>query len=182
MSTIFLSHNHKDKPFVRQLAVELKNRGVRVWLDEAEIKVGDSLIKKIQEGLDEMEYVGVILSNNSVGSAWVEKELEIAMYQEINGRRVKILPILIDDCKLPSFLLGKAYADFRSPLNYARALEQLADSLGIESKFVLPPDEAILAISSFALNRKAKIGKLRSHLLLLWEHCPTVQRLWTVWV
>src|SRR6185369_12274806 len=121
MSTIFLSHNHKDKPFVRQLALELKKRGVKVWLDEAEIKVGDSLIMKIQEGLDEMEYVGAILSNNSVGSAWVEKELETALYQEINGRQVKILPILIDDCKLPSFLVSKAYADFRSPLNYARA-------------------------------------------------------------
>jgi TIR domain-containing protein/LGFP repeat-containing protein len=157
MSTIFLSHNQKDKPFVRHLAEELKKKGVRVWLDEAEIKVGDSLIAKIQQGLDEMEYVGVILSNNSVGSAWVEKELETAMYQEINGRRVKVLPILIEDCKLPPFLNGKAYADFRSPLNYVRALEQLAASLGVNSEFVLPPDEGIHAINSLALNRNASI-------------------------
>jgi hypothetical protein len=160
MSTIFLSHNHRDKSFVRHLAVELEKKGVKVWLDEAEIKVGDSLIKKIQEGLDEMEYVGVILSHHSVGSPWVEKELEIAMYQEINGRRVKILPILVDDCKLPSFLIGKAYADFRSPLNYVRALEQLADSLGVQSKFVLPPDEAIVAIKNLAVKRNAKIGEI----------------------
>jgi hypothetical protein len=160
MSTIFLSHNHRDKPFARHLAAELKKRGVQVWLDEAEIKVGDSLIKKIQEGLDKMEYVGVILSSNSVGSAWVEKELEIAMYREINGRRVKVLPILFDDCQLPSFLIAKAYADFRSPLNYVRALEQIADSLGIQSKFVLPPDEAVVAINSLALNRKAKVGAI----------------------
>lgn len=160
MSTIFLSHNHQDKPFVRYLAVELRKKGVRVWLDEAEIKVGDSLIKKIQEGLDEMEYVGAVLSNHSVRSAWVEKELEIAMVQEMNGRHVKILPILINDCKLPSFLIGKAYADFRSPLNYLRALEQLADSLGIQSSFVLPSDEAIVVIRNVALNRKAKIGKI----------------------
>lgn len=42
--SIFLSHNTKDKPFVKKLARDLGNHDVRYWLDEAEIKIGDSLI------------------------------------------------------------------------------------------------------------------------------------------
>ena len=39
----FLSHNSNDKPFVRRLASELRAAGVKVWVDEAELRVGDSL-------------------------------------------------------------------------------------------------------------------------------------------
>ena len=45
-ASIFLSHNYRDKPFVRTLAQDLSAMGVRVWLDEAELKVGDSLITR----------------------------------------------------------------------------------------------------------------------------------------
>ena len=45
-----------------------------MWVDEAEIKLGDSLIEKIRDGLDRVEYVGVVLSNNSINSQWVKKK------------------------------------------------------------------------------------------------------------
>jgi len=48
LPTVFLSHNHADKPFVRRLAADLDNQGIPYWLDEAEIKVGESLIEKIR--------------------------------------------------------------------------------------------------------------------------------------
>ena len=51
MSSIFLSHNSKDKPFVRKLADDLRKKGHYVWVDEAEIKVGDSLIGKLRREL-----------------------------------------------------------------------------------------------------------------------------------
>ena len=50
MTSIFLSHSHVDKPFVRRLASDLIDSGVKVWLDEAEILIGDSLIEKIGTG------------------------------------------------------------------------------------------------------------------------------------
>jgi hypothetical protein len=40
---VFLSHSSKDKPVVRELAARLKKDGVRVWLDEEQIKPGDSI-------------------------------------------------------------------------------------------------------------------------------------------
>jgi len=109
MSSIFLSHSHGDKSFVNTLAKDLRISGYYVWTDDAEIKIGDSLIQKIREGIDKVEYVGAVLSYNSINSEWVIKELDIAMNQEIEGKKVKVLPLLLDDVELPGFLKGKKY-------------------------------------------------------------------------
>lgn len=129
--SVFLSHTVADKPFVRKLAGDLESHGVRYWLDEAEIKVGESLIEKIRQGLDEVDYVAVILSPRSVASAWVQREVDVAMNQEIQGRRVKVLPIMYQACELPGFLLGKFYADFTDESKYAESFKRLVESMGV---------------------------------------------------
>lgn len=129
--SIFLSHTHADKPFVRRLAADLEAHGVQYWLDEAEIKVGESLIGKIRQGLDGVDFVAAVLSPNSIASPWVQRELDVAMNQEISGRQIKVLPILYRHCELPGFLLGKFYADFTDEENYASALKRLVESMGL---------------------------------------------------
>lgn len=128
---IFLSHNSADKPFVRRLASDLDAQGIGYWLDEAEIKVGESLIEKIREGIDDAAYVAVILSPDSVNSRWVQREVDVAMNQEIQGRRVKVLPVMYRMCDLPGFLLGKKYADFTDATRYEGALEELVRSIDV---------------------------------------------------
>lgn len=128
---IFLSHTHTDKPFVRKLAADLEAHGVQYWLDEAEIKVGESLIEKIRQGLDSVDFVAAILSPNSIASPWVQRELDVAMNQEIAGRQVKVLPIQYRPCELPGFLLGKFYADFTNDENYSSSLKRLVESMGL---------------------------------------------------
>lgn len=127
MSSLFLSYNSKDRPFVRRLRRELFDKGVRIWIDESEIKVGDSLIDKISEGIADVEFLGAILSPNSVSSRWVQAELRIAVTREINGKKLKVLPILIEDCELPVFLESMKYADFRSPAEFDAGVRQLLD-------------------------------------------------------
>jgi hypothetical protein len=112
MSSIFLSHNHRDKPFARQLSERLQAHGIRTWIDEAEIRVGDSLISKIEAAVREFTYLGVILSPNPAPSEWVRREVNIALTEEIQGRRVKVLPLLYKECEIPAFLADKLYADF----------------------------------------------------------------------
>ena len=123
---IFLSHTSEDKLFVRDLKTRLNAQGVtNVWLDEAEILVGDSLTKKIDEGLKNTKYIGVVLSPRSIKSQWVEKELEIAINREISTGEVTVLPLLYEKCELPGFLVGKYYADFTSPAKYDDSIENL---------------------------------------------------------
>jgi len=131
MSSIFLSHNHKDKPFVRRLAERLNAHGIRTWVDEAEIRVGDSLITKIESAIKDFTYLGVILSPNSVTSQWVKKEVNIALTHEIDGAHVKVLPLLIESCDIPWFLSDKLYADFTRDFEdgFETLLKRLQDDL-----------------------------------------------------
>jgi len=131
MSSVFLSHNSKDKPWVRALAERLMADDVVVWLDEAEINIGDSLIEKIAEGIKEMKFVAAIISNNSVESSWVQKELSIAMSKEVAGRRVTVLPLVIDNCELPASLSDKLYADFTNPADFDASYAKLLRAIGV---------------------------------------------------
>ncbi|HET6976340.1 MAG TPA: SUMF1/EgtB/PvdO family nonheme iron enzyme [Pyrinomonadaceae bacterium] len=177
MTSIFLSHNHADKPFVRKLASDLTKSGVKVWLDEAEILIGDSLIEKIGAGIETTAFLGAVLSTNSVGSSWVKKELEIALNEEIDGKRRKVLPILIEDCAVPSFLKGKLYADFRRPDSYKLEFNKLLKSLGIsvdlsqntpfEPETVLIPKGSFLMGSDPAIDPLAEADEQPQHELFL---------------
>lgn len=129
--SVFLSHNHGDKGFVRKLARDLENHGVRHWLDEAEMKIGDSLIQKIREGIDSVDFFAVILSPNSVEAPWVVNELDVAMNHQINGKPIKVLPILLKECEPPGFLVGKLYGDFQDEDQYAESLKKLINSIGL---------------------------------------------------
>ena len=111
MSSVFISHSWKDKSIARRIGNSLNAVGVKVWIDEARIKIGDSLIEKIRRGIDEMDFLIALISKNSINSEWVTKELDIAMNQEIRKKHVKVLPVLLDDSHLPGFLEGKLYAD-----------------------------------------------------------------------
>jgi len=122
---IFLSHSSKDKPFVEKLAKDILGLDVEVWLDKWEMKVGDSLFDKIEEGLEASDFLIIILSKNSVNSSWVRKELNAILCDEISSKNVKVLPALIDDCCIPIFLREKLYADFRE--DYAIGFQMLSE-------------------------------------------------------
>lgn len=114
MINVFISHSHKDKMVARILARKLNQYGIYTWIDEAEIKIGDSLIEKIRDGLDKVDYIIALISADSVESEWVKKELDIAMNREIESKRVVVIPILTGKCEIPGFLKGKLYADMTS--------------------------------------------------------------------
>lgn len=138
--SVFLSHNHADKGFVRKLAKDLDAHNIRCWLDEAEMRIGDSLIQKIREGIDSVDYFIVVLSPNSVNAPWVINELDIAMNYQIRGKPIKVLPILLKKCEPPGFLVGKVYGDFQDESEYESSFKKLITSLGIVyNKDVLSP-------------------------------------------
>lgn len=147
---VFLSHSHEDRAFATRLGNDLAAHGLRVWIDSAEINVGDSLIQKISEGLQNMNYLAVVLSKFSVQSEWVKKEVEIAMNHEIAQRRVVVLPILRDECDIPLFLKGKLYVDFRDDAAYRSSLKLLLRRFGTTS-----PLRSVLraALVAFTLNK-----------------------------
>lgn len=89
----FISHATEDKDeIVRDLAKALIEVGFDVWYDEFELKIGDSLRKKIDQGLSKSRYGIVIVSPSFVKKNWTEYELNGMVAREMNGHKV-ILPI-----------------------------------------------------------------------------------------
>ena len=109
---VFLCHSHHDKRFVRTLARKLEEHGIGVWLDEAELNVGDSLLSHLSKAIYAVDFVLAVISKASNKSNWVKEELEMAMTQHVAGKKLTVLPLLKDKCRLPKFLGGKFYADF----------------------------------------------------------------------
>ena len=138
MTSIFLSHSSKDKFFVRELAKRLESYGIKVWLDEAELKIGDSLTQKIGQAIDETDFLGVILSSNSVSSEWVQRELQTAMQKEFSHKKVVVLPILLEPVEIPPFLRDKVYADFTTPEKFEASFGRLLKALGVLPENIEP--------------------------------------------
>ncbi|WP_461789707.1 TIR domain-containing protein [Pedobacter sp.] len=89
----FISHASEDKEaFVRIFADGLRDEGFSVWYDEFELKIGDSLRKKIDQGLSKSKYGIVVVSPDFMKKNWTEYEFNGMIAREMNGQKV-ILPI-----------------------------------------------------------------------------------------
>lgn len=89
----FISHATEDKDeLVRPLAGMLKEYGFRIWYDEFELEIGDSLRESIDQGLVNSSYGIVILSQKFLDKNWTKYELNSLVAKEIEGEKV-ILPI-----------------------------------------------------------------------------------------
>lgn len=135
LSKVFLSHSSADKAFVDRLASDLERINVSVWYAKWEIRVGDSLIEKIQQGIESNDYLAIILSPHSTKSEWVKKEVNAGLMRELDEKKVFLLPLLIADCKIPTFLKEKKYADFRN--SYEEGFEEFLFTVSPENKITI---------------------------------------------
>jgi hypothetical protein len=94
---VFLSHASEDKDAIaRPLYQALIEAGLTVWFDEAALRLGDSLRRKIDEGLARCNFGVVIISSNFLNKEWPQRELDGLAAREIAGGKTIILPIWHD--------------------------------------------------------------------------------------
>jgi len=90
---VFVSHAHEDKASIAEpLSVALAQQGIRVWYDNFELTLGDSLRKSIDRGLANSRFGIVILSHSFFSKHWPQMELDGLVAREANGVKV-VLPI-----------------------------------------------------------------------------------------
>jgi hypothetical protein len=83
---VFISHASEDKELVaRPLSSYLQRAGIKVWLDENELTIGDSLREKIDEGLAQSRFGIVILSKHFLAKEWPQRELNGLVALEEGG-------------------------------------------------------------------------------------------------
>ena len=90
---VFISHASEDKnSIVRALADALIAEGLRVWYDELELRIGDSLRRKIDFGLSKSRVGLVVLSKAFMNKGWTNYELDGIVTRSITGEQI-LLPI-----------------------------------------------------------------------------------------
>lgn len=126
---VFISHASEDKDdFVRPLAVKLSEIGLRVWYDESTLKVGDSLRRKIDNGLARSRYGIVVLSSAFFIKNWPQYELDGMVAREMEGRKV-ILPIWHKVSKSEVLSFSPTLADKVAINSSLSSIEEIANQI-----------------------------------------------------
>ncbi len=126
----FISHASEDKERVaKPLSVALTKRGYKVWYDEFELRVGDSLRRSIDRGLVNSRFGIVILSPAFFSKNWPQYELNGLTAREMEGRKV-ILPIWHDVNRNDVLGYSPPLADTVALSTRRTSIRRIAESLG----------------------------------------------------
>jgi hypothetical protein len=113
----FISYSRINKEFALKLALELRSSGFDIWLDQLDIPTGSRWDDEVEQALEDCEIFMVILTPASSTSSNVKDEIGYAID---TGKR--ILPILLEDAKVPLRLRRFQYVDFTEK-NYDEGVE-----------------------------------------------------------
>lgn len=123
---VFISHASEDKDnVVRPLAESLQNSGLRVWYDEFELKIGDSLRRNIDKGISNSRFGVVVLSKSFFAKGWTNYELDGLVTRSITGEQV-ILPIWHDITKKELIDYSPSLADKVARSTAIHTIEEIA--------------------------------------------------------
>ena len=126
---VFISHASEDKDeIVRPLAVKLQSMGLKVWYDEFELKIGDSLRRKIDKGLANSRFGIVVLSTAFISKGWTNYELDGIVTKVISGQQV-ILPIWHNITKQQVIDYSPSLADKLARNTAINTIEEIADEI-----------------------------------------------------
>lgn len=109
LPTVFVSYAHEDKPFAHSLAGALGERGCSVWVDDFELRAGDSLTERVSGALTSADFVVTLVSAASVSSDWCRRELQMALSTGLAAGRTIVLPVRLGVVAMPSSLTDLVY-------------------------------------------------------------------------
>jgi uncharacterized protein YxjI len=126
---LFISHATEDKDgIVRGLVTALRDRGVNVWYDEFELRIGDSLRRKIDQGLARSRFGLVILSHPFFAKNWPQYELDGLVALEMAGRQ-RILPVWHEITKDEVLGYSASLADKVALSTATYTIEEIAEEI-----------------------------------------------------
>ena len=126
---VFVSHASEDKDTVaRPLAERLRQLGLKVWFDEFELKIGDSLRRKIDKGLANSKFGVVVLSKSFIKKGWANYELDGIITKSVSGQQV-VLPIWHDITKQEVIDYSPSLADKLARNTAINTIEEIAEEI-----------------------------------------------------
>lgn len=126
---VFISHASEDKnDVVRPLANALVSRDVKVWLDEFELTIGDSLRRKIDKGLANSRFGIVVLSRDFINKGWTNYELDGIVTKAVSGEQI-ILPIWHNITKREVIDYSPSLADKLARNTATNTIDEIAEEI-----------------------------------------------------
>jgi hypothetical protein len=126
---VFISHASEDKEaVVRPLANALREGGLRVWYDEFELRIGDSLRRKIDLGLAKSRFGVVVLSRAFFGKGWPNYELDGMVTRAVSGEQV-LLPVWHEITKKEVIDYSPSLADKLARSTGTHTVEEIATEI-----------------------------------------------------
>lgn len=126
---VFISHASEDKDaIVRPLANALREAGLNVWYDEFELRIGDSLRRKIDAGLANSRFGVVVLSHAFFAKNWTQYELDGLVTREMTGEQV-ILPLWHNITRNELVKISPSLADKLARSTSEYTIQQIADEI-----------------------------------------------------
>jgi hypothetical protein len=139
----FISYSAQDKEFVERIYKDLRDVGIRCWLDSKDLKTGDHIDYQIDRAIQVTDKVLLVLSQASVNSRWVRLEIEGALRKEAKAKKTILFPIRIDNVVMKasdeissSLVRTKQIGDFTNwtmPDDYRRAFSRLVKDLTVSA-------------------------------------------------
>jgi hypothetical protein len=139
----FISYSSKDEEFAERLHADLQSEGVRCWFAPEDLKIGEKFRVRIDESIRLYDKLLLVLSENSVASQWVEKEVETAFEKEEEQKKIVLFPVRLDDAVLEiktgwaadvrrSRHIGD-FSDWKNHDSYKKAFDRLMRDLKAEA-------------------------------------------------
>lgn len=126
---VFVCHSSADMPVVKDIVQQFRREDITYWLDSEQIKYGDSVIQKIEEGLQNSRYVVPCMSKNLTQSGWTQAEFRAILNSEFSGNNKRIVvPLKLEDCTdadIPILLRDKKRVAYGNKMEFAEFLKFL---------------------------------------------------------
>jgi len=150
---VFLCHASDDKEAVRDLYARLLADGFAPWLDEEALLPGQEWRLEVQKAVRGSDAVIVCVSPSAVTKrGYVQKEIRLALdvADEQPEGAIFVIPVRLDECKVPERLKGRQWVDLFSEDGYEtlrRALLKRAEDIGKSAQPGQAPSSAVRATS-----------------------------------
>ncbi len=95
--TCFISYASKDQPFVEQLYTDLQHHGIGCWLVPEDLQIAEKFRQRIDTSIRRYDKLLLVLSEHSMTSPWVEKEVKAALDKEKKLKRPVLFPVKLDN-------------------------------------------------------------------------------------
>jgi hypothetical protein len=115
---VFMCHNFRDKPAVREIGKLLIQKRVAPWLDEWDLRPGLPWQAALETQIESLKSAAVFVGQSQIGP-WQNMELA-AFLREFTARQCPVIPTILPGCenipRLPTFLRGFHSVDFRKTI------------------------------------------------------------------